>query len=139
LEGVGYGFLIPIFFLMSGVKFNLGALLASPLALALLPAFLALFFVIRGLPAFFLFRHDLSPRGRTALGLFAATQLPLVIAISNLGVESGQMTVEVASSLVGAGMLSMLLYPVFALALRRNGGAASSRTNAVHTSGRPTA
>ena len=49
LEGVGYGFLIPTFFLMSGVKFNLGALLASPLALVLLPVFLVLFFVIRGL------------------------------------------------------------------------------------------
>ena len=139
LEAVGYGFLIPIFFLMSGVKFNLGALLASPLALALLPAFLVLFFVIRGLPALFLFRRDLPPRGRIALGLFAATQLPLVIAISNLGVESGQMAVEVASSLVGAGMLSMLLYPVLALALRRSGGAASSPPNAVHTPGKPTA
>jgi hypothetical protein len=124
---------------MSGVKFNLGALFAGPLAVALLPAFLVLFFVMRGLPALLLSRRDLPPRGRIVLGLFAATQQPLVIAISNLGVEPGQMTVEVASSLVGAGMLSMLLYPILALALRRSGGAAGSPTKAVHTVGEPTA
>jgi Kef-type K+ transport system membrane component KefB len=118
LEGIGFGFLVPIFFVTTGLRFDLEALTSSRLALLQLPLFLVLFLVVRGLPALLLDR-EMDLRSRIALGLLSATQLPLVIAIAEIGVRSGQLKQETAASLVGAGMASVLLFPVVALALRR--------------------
>ena len=80
--------------------------------------FLGLFLVVRGLPVLFL-RGELDVRSRIALGLLSATQLPLVVAIADIGVKSGRLKQETAASLVGAGMVSVLFFPIAALALRR--------------------
>jgi Kef-type K+ transport system membrane component KefB len=117
LEGIGFGFFVPIFFVVTGLRYDLQALLSSARALLLLPMFLALFLVVRGLPAL-LARRDLDVRSRIALGFLCATELPLVIAIVEIGVRSGRLTQEVAASLVGAGMVSVLVFPVVALSLR---------------------
>jgi Kef-type K+ transport system membrane component KefB len=119
LDAIGFGFLIPIFFVTTGVHYDLHALITSRLALLQLPMFLALFFVVRGLPALLIARHDLDIRSRVALGFLSATELPLVIAIAGIGVRSGQLLPETAASLVGAGMMSVLLFPITALTLRR--------------------
>ena len=83
-----------------------------------LPLFLGLFVVVRGLPAL-LVRQELDLRSRIALGLLSATELPLVVAIAEIGVRSGRLKEETAASLVGAGMASVLLFPIAALALRK--------------------
>jgi Kef-type K+ transport system membrane component KefB len=119
LDGIGFGFLVPIFFVTTGLHFDLHALLASRLALVQLPMFLALFFVVRGLPALLLPHRDLDIRSRLALGFISATELPLVIAVAAIGVKSGRLNPETAASLVGAGMVSVLLFPITALTLRR--------------------
>src|SRR5262245_33156312 len=80
LEGIGFGFFVPIFFVTTGLRYDLDALVSSPSALLQLPLFLILFLFVRGLPAA-LARHDLDLPGRTALALMSATQLPLVVAI----------------------------------------------------------
>jgi hypothetical protein len=85
-----------------------------------LPMFLALFFVVRGLPPLVIAHRDLDIRSRVALGFLSATELPLVIAIASIGVKSGRLTPETAASLVGAGMVSVLLFPMTALMLRRS-------------------
>jgi Kef-type K+ transport system membrane component KefB len=90
------------------------------LALLQLPLFLGLYLVVRGLPAL-LVRRELDLRSRTALGLLSATQLPLAVAIAEIGVRSGQLKEATAASLVGAGMASVLFFPIAALALRRIG------------------
>jgi Kef-type K+ transport system membrane component KefB len=118
LEGLGFGFFVPIFFVTTGLRYDLQALLSSRLALLQLPMFLGLFLVVRGLPAL-LVRGELDVRSRIALGLLSATQLPLVIAIAEIGVRSERLKQETAASLVGAGMASVLLFPIAALALRR--------------------
>jgi Kef-type K+ transport system membrane component KefB len=118
VEGIGFGLFVPIFFVTTGLRYDLNALLSSRLALLQVPMFLALFLVVRGLPAM-MARHDLDIRSRVALGLFSATQLPLVVAIAEIGVKSGRLSDETAASLIGAGMASVLLFPVAALALRR--------------------
>jgi Kef-type K+ transport system membrane component KefB len=118
LEGIGFGFFVPIFFVTTGLRYDLQALIASRLALLQLPMFLGLFLVVRGLPAF-LVRRELDLRSRIALGLLSATQLPLVVAIAEIGVRSGRLKEETAASLVGAGMASVLLFPIAALALRK--------------------
>jgi Kef-type K+ transport system membrane component KefB len=119
LDGIGFGFLVPIFFVTTGLHFDLHALIASRLALVQLPMFLALFFVVRGLPALLLPHRELDIRSRLALGFISATELPLVIAIAAIGVKSGRLKPETAASLVGAGMVSVLLFPITALTLRR--------------------
>src|SRR6516165_5776364 len=118
LEGIGFGFFVPIFFVTTGLRYDLQALISSRLALLQLPMFLGLFLVVRGLPAL-LVRGELDIRSRIALGLLSATQLPLVVAIAEIGVKSGRLKQETAASLVGAGMASVLLFPIMALALRR--------------------
>jgi Kef-type K+ transport system membrane component KefB len=118
LEAIGFGLFVPIFFVTTGLRYDLQALLASSSALMQVPLFLALFLLVRGLPAL-LVRRDLDGPTRVALGLVSATQLPLVVAIVDIGQRSGQLRPETGASLVGAGMASVLLFPIAALALRR--------------------
>lgn len=118
LEGIGFGVFIPIFFVLSGMHFDLQALLASAAVAARLPLFLACLLLVRGAPVL-LCRRDLARGDRVALGLLSATALPLVVVITQIGVATGQMRPENAAALVGAGMLSVLLFPLIALALRR--------------------
>jgi Kef-type K+ transport system membrane component KefB len=119
LDGIGYGFLVPIFFITTGLRYDLHALVSSRLAMFQLPMFLGLFFVVRGLPALWILSRDLDLRSRFALGFLSATELPLVIAIATIGVETKQLSPETAASLIGAGMASVLLFPLIALTLRR--------------------
>jgi Kef-type K+ transport system membrane component KefB len=118
LEAIGFGFLIPIFFIVSGMEFDLDALTSDPTTLLRVPVFLALFLVVRGVPALLLYRRDVPHSDLVPLALFSATALPLVVVITNLGVESGRMTTANAAALVGAAMLSVLILPTVAFALR---------------------
>jgi Kef-type K+ transport system membrane component KefB len=119
LDAVGFGLLIPFFFVTSGMSLELGALTSSAGAMLKLPLFLALFLVVRGLPALLLYRRELASDERLSLALFSATQLPLVVAITHIGVDQGHMRPSTAAALVGAGVLSVLIFPAAALALRR--------------------
>jgi Kef-type K+ transport system membrane component KefB len=124
LEAIGYGFLVPLFFVVSGIKFNLGSLLESTDALLRVPFFLALFLLLRGSPSLLFYRKDLTKGERLPFILYISTALPLVVAITDIGVATGRMRSENAAALVGAGMVSVLLFPLFALALRKHAGAA---------------
>ncbi len=117
LTAVGYGFFIPFFFITSGLKFDLDALLSDPADAFKVPMFLALFLVVRGVPALLLYR-DMDLRDRTALAFFSATQLPLVVAITTIAVEQGHMRASTSASLVGAAILSTMLFPLTGLKLR---------------------
>jgi Kef-type K+ transport system membrane component KefB len=118
ITAVGFGFLIPFFFVDSGINFDLDAL-GSADAIAKLFLFLGLFLVVRGVPALALYRGILNTRDRFALGFYSATELPLVVAITTIAVDAGEMHSSTAAGLVGAAMLSTLIYPFVALALRR--------------------
>ena len=119
LTAVGFGFLIPFFFVASGMDFDLDALFADVETMLKLPLFLALMLVVRGTPALLLYRGVLAARDRTALAFFSATELPLVVAITTLAVDGDHMLPGTAAALVGAAMLSTLIYPLVGLALRR--------------------
>ena len=118
VTAVGFGFLIPFFFVESGIEFDLDAL-GSAEAIAKLFLFLALFLVVRGVPAVLLYRRALVARDRAALAFFSATELPLVVAITTIAVAAGEMHSSTAAGLVGAAMLSTLIYPFVGLGLRR--------------------
>ena len=118
LTAVGFGFLIPFFFVVSGINFDLEAL-GSAEAIGKLFLFLGLFLVVRGTPALLLYREVLNARDRMALAFFSATELPLVVAITTLAIDSGKMRSSTAAGLVGAAMLSTLIFPFVGMALRR--------------------
>jgi Kef-type K+ transport system membrane component KefB len=118
LTAVGYGFFIPFFFVVSGIKFDLSALTEDPLRLLELPLFLGLFLVVRGVPALVLYRGVLEIRDRVSLAVFSATALPLVVAITTIAVEEGHMRSSTAASLVGAGILSTAILPIVGLRMR---------------------
>lgn len=120
LEAIGFGFLVPIFFIVSGMQFDLPALFATPTGLLRVPLFLVLFLVVRGTPAL-LYRGDLPRRQLLPLALLSATGLPLIVVITTIGVQEGRIRPVNAAALVAAGMLSVLLYPVIARVLLRHG------------------
>ncbi|MCI3276658.1 cation:proton antiporter [Streptomyces cylindrosporus] len=118
VEAMGFGFLVPVFFVVTGIEFDLDALLSGGRALLLLPVFLLLFVLIRGLPVYVLAPPDLVRRDRRALTLFASTALPLVVAITTIGVDDGILATDEAAALVGAAMVSVLVFPLAGLRLR---------------------
>jgi len=130
LTAIGFGFFVPFFFVASGIDFDLGAL-ASAGALAKLALFFVLFLVVRGAPAMLLYRGVLSARDRAALAFYSATELPLVVAITAIATEQGHMKSSTAAGLVGAAMLSTLIYPFVGMALRRRNPDDDRRTISV--------
>jgi Kef-type K+ transport system membrane component KefB len=115
LEAIGFGFLIPIFFIESGIKFDLHALIREPHVLLLVPMFTVIFLITRGLPTLVFFRRVLSRVQARALAILAATGLPLIVVITTLGVDEHRMKPQNAAALVAAGMLSVLIYPIVGL------------------------
>jgi len=118
LTAVGFGFFVPFFFITSGLEFDLAAL-GSAEAIAKMLLFLALFLVVRGTPALLLYRNVLSRTERHALAFFSATELPLVVAITTIAIDAGKMRPSTAAGLVGAAMLSTLIFPFIGMALQK--------------------
>jgi Kef-type K+ transport system membrane component KefB len=117
LKTIGAGFFVPIFFIASGVEFDVSALLSSPSGVPRLLLFCLAFAVIRMAPLA-LYRGVLGERDLPPFALLSATTLPLVVAISYLGARSGQMSAENASALVGAALVTVTLFPTLALSAR---------------------
>lgn len=123
LAAIGFGFLVPVFFVVSGITFDLESLTESAATLLRVPIFLLCFLFVRGLPALLFYRRDLSGSEPAALAFFSATALPLVVVITGIGLQTERMEPENAAALVGAAMLSVLLYPLIGFALHRRGTA----------------
>lgn len=118
LTAVGFGFFVPFFFVTSGIAFDLDAL-GSAKAIAKLAMFFGLFVVVRGAPALLLYRRVMDLRDRLALAFYSATALPLVVAITTIAIDAGKMRTSTAAGLIGAAMLSTLVFPFVGLALRK--------------------
>jgi Kef-type K+ transport system membrane component KefB len=116
-DTVGYGIFIPIFFISSGMTIDLTAIIHSPLRLLVL---LALLLIVRGLPSLLVYRNDLMLRERVEMTFITATSLPLLIALAEIGEQDGVMLPATAAALVGAGVLSVLIYPLIAVGLYKS-------------------
>ena len=116
LDAVGYGFFIPIFFVSSGMSLDLDSIIKAPGRLFL---FFLLLLVVRGLPTLAVYRTALPRQRRFELVFVVSTALPLLVALSAIGLETGEMLPENAAALVGAGVLSVLVYPAIAVAIDR--------------------
>jgi Kef-type K+ transport system membrane component KefB len=118
LDAIGYGFLIPVFFVSSGIRFDLDALTASPAALARVPLFLLALLVVRGLPAA-LYASVIGERRAVVAGLLQATSLPFIVSATTIGVAIDAINPVTAAALVAAGLLSVIAFPLLALVIAR--------------------
>jgi Kef-type K+ transport system membrane component KefB len=114
LDAVGYGVFIPIFFVVSGMSLDIDSIIAAPLTMLL---FFLLLLAVRGLPSLWLYRRDLPLRARWQLCLFSATALPLLVALATVGTQTGVLSSADAAALIGAGVLSVVVFPTTALSL----------------------
>ena len=118
VEAVAFGFLVPVFFIYTGITFDLAALMREPILFALVPIAVVVLLVVRGLPSMLAAPVGSSRRDRIAIGVMGATGLPIIVAVTAIGVDENLLTSGAASVLVGAGMLSVLILPLTATAIR---------------------
>ncbi|MEI6373003.1 MAG: cation:proton antiporter [Actinomycetes bacterium] len=117
LEAIAFGFFIPLFFVITGVKLDIQSIIENPGRLLI---FFLLLAIVRGLPQFFIYRKAVPHwRPRAELSLYIATALPIIVAVTTVQVDAGIMLPENAAALVGAGALSVLVFPLVASRLTR--------------------
>ena len=116
LDAVGYGFFIPIFFVYSGMTLDVDSIVQNPLPLLV---FLVIMLALRGLPALFWYRRELATIERWQMVFITATALPLLVALTEVGVDNGRMTTATQASIIGAGVVSVLIFPILAIELQR--------------------
>lgn len=125
LDAIGYGFFIPTFFIASGMGLDLTSIVENP---GRLLVFFLLLLAVRGLPALLVYRRELRLPQRLQLVFLTATALPLIVALTEIGLNNGTMLPENAAALVGAGVLSVAVYPLVALQIRKRTNVAVSTT-----------
>lgn len=115
LEAVGFGIFVPIFFVATGIAYDLDAL-GEPSTLVEVPIFLAAMVAVRGLPAL-LYRGEVGGRNTVVAALLQATSLPFIVAVAAIGIELGAIEPGTAAAFIAAGLLSVIIFPATALAL----------------------
>src|SRR5207249_3272939 len=126
LDAVGYGFVIPVFFVSSGLRFDLQALTDHPSALVRVPVFLLALLAARGLPAL-LYRRSIGADATAVAALLQSTSLPFIVTASQIGPSIGAIQPVPGAALVAAGLLSVLVFPPIALARLRTLGTPDAR------------
>lgn len=123
LNGLAFGLLIPVFFVTSGMAIDPAAVAAHPVTLIL---FVLMILLVRGLPVFIASKlerelttgqHLFDTRDSARIGLFAATGLPIIVAVTSTAVSAGQMSSANASVLVAGGAITVLTMPLAATLL----------------------
>ena len=126
LDAVSFGWFYPFFFVGTGVKFDIAALGRDLATMLLVPAFLLLFLVVRGVPVFF-YRKDIAKEEWPPFALSSSVaSLSIIVVITEIGQRSREMNQDIAAALVGAALLSVLLFPTIAGVLLSRTGAPSS-------------
>jgi len=119
LEAIGFGFLIPVFFVSTGVGLDITALFHSTRAIILVPVFLVALLVVRGLPAL-LYVRVVGRTRAVAAGFMQATSLTFIVVATVIGVQTGHQRTSTAAALVVAGLLSVVIYPPVALRMLKS-------------------
>jgi Kef-type K+ transport system membrane component KefB len=136
LEAAGFGIFIPVFFVTTGLHFDVNALFASVSTVARIPLFLLALLIVRGVPAL-LYRPLIGRQEALVAGLLQATSLPFIVAATQIGSQIGVVTHASAAALIAAGLLSVIIFPAAGLSLLRR--AAPARDAGVTAAKTPTA
>jgi Kef-type K+ transport system membrane component KefB len=115
LEAIGFGFLVPVFFIVSGMRLRFDLFVQHPSSLLAIPAYLALLLVVRGVPTYAVYQRVLPGAERISLSMLAATGLPLIIVVTTIGTDAGYLSPQNAAALVTAGVLTVLILPALAV------------------------
>jgi Kef-type K+ transport system membrane component KefB len=126
LEAVGFGVFIPVFFVTSGLNFDLDALFSSVDTVIRVPVFLLALLAVRGIPAV-LYRGLIDSRQTAVAGLLQATSLPFIVAATSIGQDLGLISEASSAAFIAAGLLSVVIFPVLGLAMLRRGAGAGKR------------
>jgi len=114
IDAVCFGWLEPFFYVGTGIAFNIGGLVRDFTTMVLVPSFLLLFLLVRGLPVYF-YRRDLARAEQLPFALSSGVaSLSLVVVITHVGLKSKHMNPDIAQALIGAAILSLMLYPALA-------------------------
>jgi Kef-type K+ transport system membrane component KefB len=116
LDAVTLGIFIPFFFVDSGLHFDIGALFASVSSFIRLPLFVLAVLLVRALPAL-LYRSRFATRRTAAAGLLQATSLSFIVVATQIGLKLNIMYPATATALVGAGLITVMVFPALAFAL----------------------
>lgn len=117
LIGVAFGVFIPLFFVVSGAKLDVQSIIENP---QLLIIFTVLLLLVRGVPQFIIYRRAIPQAGQRAqFSLYVATALPIIVAVTTIQVDNATMSPQVGAALVGAGALSVLIFPLLGQGLGR--------------------
>lgn len=128
IQGLAFGIFIPLFFVVSGAKLDIASIIENPLLLVL---FTVLLLVVRGVPQFFIYRKAIpNTRERARFTFYVATALPIIVAVTSIETDNGIMNPEIAAALVGAGALSVLIFPLVAQLLAPKAVAQGERSDA---------
>jgi Kef-type K+ transport system membrane component KefB len=114
LDALSWGLFVPVFFINSGMTLDIDSILAAPWKPVV---FAALLLVVRGIPALYMYRDVLSRNQRWQMVFYSATALPLLVALSQVGLAAGVMTAADSAKLVGAGVITVMLFPQIATAI----------------------
>ena len=118
IEAIGFGFLVPLFFVVSGAKLDIDSIVSNPIPLI---RFFCYIVVARGLVQYVLYRRAIPDRReRARFSLLVATGLPIIVAVTSIEVSAGVMLPQNAAALVGAGALTVLVFPLLGNWLVRN-------------------
>lgn len=115
LDAIAFGFFVPIFFITTGVTFAFSELISEPRSLVLVPVFAVIFLLVRGVPGFMSLERGALLKDRRTVALFSATTLPLVVAVTKIGVDAKFLDSGLAAAMTGGAMLTVLLFPMLAL------------------------
>ncbi len=128
IQGLAFGIFIPLFFVVSGAKLDIASIIENPLLLVL---FTVLLLVVRGVPQFFIYRKAIpNTRERARFTFYVATALPIIVAVTSIETDDGIMKPEIAAALVGAGALSVLIFPLVAQLLAPKSAPQGERSDA---------
>jgi Kef-type K+ transport system membrane component KefB len=116
IDALGFGFLVPMFFLVSGMKLDVRSMFVRSEGLALLAVFFVALLVVR-LPNVWLLRGALGARQAAATALLSATTLSLIVVLTQVAVAVGALAPTEAAPLVGAGVLSVIVFPMIGMKL----------------------
>ena len=139
LEAAGFGIFIPVFFVTTGLHFNLDALFASAGTVAHIPLFLLALLLVRGLPAL-VYGRLLGRQKAIVAGILQATSLPFIVAAAQIGMDIGVVSEANGAALIAAGLLSVIIFPALGLTLLprgERGPQATERTRAMPTPAMP--
>ena len=117
LDGIGYGFLVPVFFIVSGARLDLSALSWWPDALAVVPLLTLTLLLARGLPTVLLRLGTLEKT--VGSGLLFATSLPFIVTATQVGLAQGRLDAQTAAAMTTAGLLGVCLFPAIGIRMLR--------------------